>query len=37
MIARSERPVPLHNSITEAVLAKHGGTSPAKTALATAH
>ena len=34
IIARSERPRPLPNSITEAVLAKHGGTSPLKTALA---
>ncbi|HEX4692978.1 cytochrome b [Sphingomonas sp.] len=34
LIARSERPVPLPNSITEAVLAGHGGTSPAETALA---
>jgi ubiquinol-cytochrome c reductase cytochrome b subunit len=34
LIARSERPTPLPNSITEAVLAEHGGTSPAKTALA---
>ena len=33
-VARSERPRPLPNSITEAVLAKHGGTSPAKTAMA---
>ncbi|QKS01781.1 cytochrome b [Sphingomonas sp. CL5.1] len=33
-VARSERPRPLPNSITEAVLAKHGGTSPAETALA---
>ena len=33
-ISRSERPRPLPNSITEAVLAKHGGTSPAQTALA---
>ena len=35
IISRSERPRPLPNSITEAVLANHGGTSPAKTALAT--
>ena len=34
-ISRSEKPVVLPNSITEAVLAKHGGTSPAKTALKT--
>ncbi|HEU0066578.1 MAG TPA: cytochrome b/b6 [Sphingomonas sp.] len=34
MVARSERPRPLPNSITEAVLNKHGGTSPAKTAAA---
>ena len=34
LISRSERPRPLPNSITEAVLSKHGGTSPAKTALA---
>ncbi|VVT16600.1 Cytochrome b [Sphingomonas sp. EC-HK361] len=33
-VARSERPRPLPNSITEAVLAKHGGTAPAKTAMA---
>ena len=33
-VARSERPRPLPNSITEAVLEKHGGTSPAQTALA---
>jgi ubiquinol-cytochrome c reductase cytochrome b subunit len=31
-VARSERPRPLPNSITEAVLAKQGGTSPVKTA-----
>ncbi len=36
LISRSERPRPLPNSITEAVLNKHGGTSPAKTALSTA-
>ena len=36
IISRSERPRPLPNSITEAVLNKHGGTSPAKTALSTA-
>ncbi|PZO74153.1 MAG: cytochrome b [Sphingomonas taxi] len=35
IISRSERPRALPNSITEAVLANHGGTSPAKTALAT--
>jgi len=29
MIARSERPAPLPNSITEAVLAKHGGAAAA--------
>ncbi len=34
IVSRSERPRPLPNSITEAVLAKHGGTSPAQTALA---
>ena len=34
--ARAERPRPLPNSITEAVLNKHGGTSPAHTALSTA-
>ncbi|MDB5677917.1 cytochrome b/b6 [Sphingomonas bacterium] len=34
LISRSERPVPLPNSITEAVLGDHGGTSPSKTALA---
>jgi ubiquinol-cytochrome c reductase cytochrome b subunit len=33
-IARTERPVALPNSITEAVLAGKGGTSPAETALA---
>jgi ubiquinol-cytochrome c reductase cytochrome b subunit len=33
-ISRSEKPVELPNSITEAVLAKHGGTSPTHTALA---
>ena len=31
-VARSERPRPLPNSITEAVLAKHGGTSLAHSA-----
>lgn len=36
LISAAERPRPLPNSITEAVLAKHGGTSPAQTALATA-
>ena len=34
LVSASERPRPLPNSITEAVLAKHGGTSPAKTAMA---
>jgi ubiquinol-cytochrome c reductase cytochrome b subunit len=34
IVSRMERPRPLPNSITEAVLARHGGTSPAKTALA---
>ena len=34
IVSRTERPRPLPNSITEAVLAKHGGTSPAQTALA---
>ncbi|CAN5344118.1 cytochrome b N-terminal domain-containing protein [soil metagenome] len=34
LISRMERPRPLPSSITEAVLSKHGGTSPAKTALA---
>jgi ubiquinol-cytochrome c reductase cytochrome b subunit len=33
IISRAERPTPLPNSITEAVLAKKGGTSPAHTAL----
>ena len=33
-IARTERPVALPNSITEAVLSGKGGTSPAETALA---
>jgi ubiquinol-cytochrome c reductase cytochrome b subunit len=33
-IARTERPVPLPNSITEAVLSGKGGTGPAETALA---
>ncbi len=37
LISRAERPRPLPNSITEAVLAKHGGTSPSDTALAGAH
>ncbi|MBB4154593.1 ubiquinol-cytochrome c reductase cytochrome b subunit [Sphingomonas jinjuensis] len=32
-VARSERPRPLPNSITEAVLAKHGGTSLAHSAV----
>ena len=31
-IARTE-PAPLPNSITEAVLSKHGGTAPTKSAL----
>ena len=34
IISRSERPKPLPHSITEAVLDKHAGTSPAQTALA---
>jgi ubiquinol-cytochrome c reductase cytochrome b subunit len=34
IVSRMERPRPLPNSITEAVLAKKGGTSPAHTALA---
>jgi len=34
IISRAERPRPLPNSITEAVLSKHGGTSPAQTAPA---
>ena len=35
LISRLETPLPLPNSITEAVLAKHGGTRrPAQTALA---
>jgi ubiquinol-cytochrome c reductase cytochrome b subunit len=34
LVSRSERPRVLPGSITEAVLTKHGGTSPAKTALA---
>ena len=33
IVSRMERPQPLPNSITEAVLAKKGGTSPAHTAL----
>jgi ubiquinol-cytochrome c reductase cytochrome b subunit len=33
IISRSERPRPLPNSITEAVLAKKGGTSPSETAV----
>ena len=37
LISRAERPRPLPNSITEAVLAKKGGTSPRETALADAH
>lgn len=35
LVARTERPLPLPHSITEAVLNKHGGSSPGKTALAT--
>jgi ubiquinol-cytochrome c reductase cytochrome b subunit len=34
IVARTERPRPLPYSITEAVLAKHGGTAPTKTAIA---
>ncbi|GAA3701481.1 MULTISPECIES: cytochrome b [Sphingomonas] len=34
LVSRSERPRALPGSITEAVLTKHGGTSPAQTALA---
>jgi ubiquinol-cytochrome c reductase cytochrome b subunit len=34
LVSRAEKPRPLPMSITEAVLDKHGGTSPAKTALA---
>ncbi|HVI99806.1 MAG TPA: cytochrome b/b6 [Sphingomonas sp.] len=34
IISRTERPRPLPNSITEAVLAKKGGTAPTETALA---
>ncbi len=34
-ISRSEKPVALPHSITAAVLAKHGGTSPAHSALTT--
>lgn len=34
LVSAMERPRPLPNSITEAVLAKHGGTSPAQSALA---
>ena len=37
LISRAERPRPLPNSITEAVLAKKGGTSPREPALADAH
>jgi len=37
LISRAEPPRPLPNSITEAVLAKKGGTSPRETALADAH
>jgi ubiquinol-cytochrome c reductase cytochrome b subunit len=33
-ISATERPLPLPNSITEAVLAKHADTSPAQTAMA---
>jgi ubiquinol-cytochrome c reductase cytochrome b subunit len=33
-VSRAERPREIPNSITEAVLAKHAGTSPAKTAMA---
>jgi ubiquinol-cytochrome c reductase cytochrome b subunit len=32
IVSRLERPRPIPNSITEAVLARHGGTSPAQTA-----
>ncbi len=32
IVSRLERPRPVPNSITEAVLARHGGTSPAQTA-----
>ncbi|MDB5695843.1 MAG: cytochrome b [Sphingomonas bacterium] len=35
LVSMAERPRPLPNSITEAVLQKHGGTSPAKTAMAS--
>ncbi len=35
LVSAAERPRPLPNSITEAVLAKHGGTSPAQTAMAS--
>ncbi len=35
LVSAAERPRPLPNSITEAVLAKHGGTSPAHTAMAS--
>jgi len=35
LVSASERPRPLPNSITEAVLEKHAGTSPAKTAMAS--
>ena len=34
LVSAAEKPRPLPNSITEAVLAKHGGTSPAQTAMA---
>ena len=33
IVSRMERPRPLPTSITEAVLAKHGGTSPTKSAV----
>ncbi|MHA6723481.1 cytochrome b [Sphingomonas sp. RS2018] len=33
IVSAMEKPRPLPNSITEAVLAKHGGTSPAQTAM----
>jgi len=35
IVSMMERPRPLPNSITEAVLAGKGGTSPAQTALAS--
>ena len=34
IVSAAERPRPLPNSITQAVLHKHGGTSPAQTAMA---